>query len=560
MRGFFVERGVEIPMRDGTILRADVWYAGENPRPVVLFRTPYDKTSMNIEPLGPEDCVRHGFTAVVQDTRGRFTSDGHWQPMMWDLEGDDTFDTIEWTAGQAWCDGNVCMSGPSYLGIVQWLGAMRKPPHLRAIAPAMATSAELDVAATGGALRLSHIVGWLGFMIADWVQKAVAQGQQVDTAAITEFMVDPHEHLYTLPLTRILDVPDCPVTMRQVLSGVIEHTPQIRAAEVAVPTLSVTGWYDVFSGPTIALFKEMHDREPSAHRLIVGPWGHSATLNQSQGEINFGFAANGVYSRTPDHTLDFFSRHLTSTGPSEEASPVRYFMMMAGDWRTAESWPPPEAEPTHWFLRQNGVLDRTKAQGIEAPDTYTYDPNAPTPSRGGRLLPLGGHVPGPLDQRCIEERSDTRTFTTEVLDVPLEVAGQITMSLFAASTAVDTDFIVKISDIFPDGRSLVVCDGALRARYRNGFDDGRPLNPGVVEQYQIDLGHTAWRFAAGHQIRLLVASANFPHLDRNLNTGAPLGEGTEAQVAEQSIHHDAVRPSCIELPVLRSPHSQSECR
>ncbi|UGY94142.1 CocE/NonD family hydrolase [Streptomyces gobiensis] len=553
--GFVIDRDVEIPMRDGVVLRADVWRAPGELRPVILFRTPYDKSAMKLEPLSPERCVRHGYAAVVQDTRGRFASDGEWHTRMWETEGLDTYDTVEWVAGQEWCDGQVGMTGPSYLGIVQWLGAMRRPPHLKAIAPAMATSAEYDRQATGGALRLSHIVGWLGFMAVDWMQRQLAAGQVSDFSAIARFLKSPHEQLRLLPLERILDTPGCPVSMTEVLDGGLESAPHIRTQDTDLPTLSLTGWFDVFSSPTIALFGEVAEREPGRHQLIVGPWTHSAVLPQYQGELNFGLGAASEYAQTADELLAFFGTHLKGASSAgepagEPEAPVRYFMMGANEWRTARSWPPASASPQLWYLREGGRLAMDPPQDDEPADTYIYDPHDPAPSHGGRLLNLGELVGGPLNQRHLEERADTLVFTGPILDEPVETAGHITASLSFASSALDTDLVVKLTDVFPDGRSVLVCDGALRTRYREGFDAEKLLTPSVAESCTVDLGHTAWRFAAGHRIRLLVTSSNFPHLDRNLNTGRPVGKSTEAVLAQQSVFHDAARQSRLELPVL----------
>lgn len=546
--GFVVDSDVEIPMRDGTVLRADVWRVPGEPCPAILYRTPYDKTATRMDPLPPERCVRAGYAAVVQDTRGRFASDGEWDTGMWATEAMDSYDTVEWVAAQDWCDGAVGMSGVSYLGIVQWLGAMLKPPHLRAIAPAMTTSTAYDPQTTGGALRLSHLAGWLGFMAVDWMRRQAATGRRRGFSSVLRYLDSSREKLRELPLGRILDVPDSPLSLGAMVERGRAYGPVVRTADVTVPTLSLTGWFDIYHGPSIALHDELARREPGGHQLVIGPWSHSGTLPQYQGELNFGLSAAGEYGPVPERVLAFFDTHLK--GIERSADPVSYFMMGADEWRTARTWPPEESAAALWYLREGGRLALHPPQDEEPADTYDYDPHDPSPTHGGRVLALGELVGGPLNQRHLEERADTVVYTGPRLAVAQEVAGRVSVSLCFASTAPDTDIVVKLTDVFPDGRSILVCDGALRTRYREGFDSEKPLIPSVPERCTVDLGHTAWRFAAGHRLRLLITSSNFPHLDRNMNTGRRPGQDTEGVVARQSVFHDAARPSLLRLPVL----------
>lgn len=549
--GFVVDRDVEIPMRDRTLLRADVWRVPGEPRPAILYRTPYDKSALRMEPLSPDRCVRAGYAAVVQDTRGRFASGGEWDTGMWETEGFDTYDTVEWIAAQDWCDGGVGMSGVSYAGIVQWLGAMLRPPHLKAIAPAMTTSAAHDPLTTGGALRLSHLAGWLAFMSVDWMRRESERGRRRGLSAVLRYFKSPIGQLRQLPLWRVLEVPDTPLSLTGMVEKGTAYGPRIRTEDVGVPTLSLTGWFDIYHAPSIALFGELARRDPDRHQLLIGPWGHSGALPQYQGELNFGLAAAGEYGATPERVLAFFDAHLKDVrAGGQPADPVRYFMMGTNEWRTAPSWPPADSAASLWYLRERGRLAMDPPQDDEPADDYVYDPHDPSPTHGGRVLNLGELVGGPLNQRHLEDRADTLVYTGPLLDGPLEVAGHVTASLSFASSALDTDVIVKLTDVFPDGRSILICDGALRTRYREGFDSEKLLTPSVPETCPVDLGHTAWRFEPGHRLRLLVTSSNFPHLDRNLNTGRPTGQEAMGILARQSVHHDAARPSLLRLPVL----------
>ena len=566
-----IDRDTITPMRDGTRLRADIWRVDDGlARPTILYRTPYDKTTLNLDTLRPNQCVDAGFHVVVQDTRGRFASEGAWAAMMWDQERVDTYDTVEWIASQPWCDGNVGMVGTSYLGIVQWLGAAERPPHLRAIAPAMTTSGELDVQETGGAFRLDHIVSWLGFMAADWLAKQIASGVAVEPETIrliTEVVMDPTLPMRHLPLREIphFNVPGFPLDLTKLLSGEIDHAPSYDYGAIDVPSLSVGGWYDVFCRATVEGYRRMRedgggdDERRAQHQLIMGPWAHAGTLPMYQGELNFGITAAAAAAKISDKHLAFFATHLKNEGPAVAGPAVLYFLCQANQWRGASDWPPPESRPQTWYLHSQGTaatgagrLDLDAPAGDEPADEFTYDPADPVPTRGGRVLYLGRLVGGPFDQQHIEARLDVLTFTSDPLDNDLDVAGCVTLDLFASSSAPDTDFVAKLCDVHPDGRSVLVCDGSLRARFRDGSGQAPALEPGEATQFSIDLGHTAWRFKPGHKLRVSVTSSNFPHLDRNLNTGNALGVDAEGVVAHQRVLHSEKHPSRLVLPVLAS--------
>lgn len=555
-----IERDVAARMRDDVQLRADVWRPSDGqPRPAIVYRAPYDKGRLSgLDVFPPLRAVEGGYVAVLQDTRGRFASEGEWRPIMWEQEGLDSYDTVEWAATQEWCDGNVGMVGPSYLGMVQWLGAMRRPPHLRAIAPSMVTSVEHDRVATGGALRLDHIVSWLVMMSAEWLNRRVAEGRPPPPEAVEAIMRhlrSPDEAMWGLPLEDTLRIRDFPLSLADVLpDGPEEIRPRLRPEEIAVPTLSVSGWYDCFCGPTLALYRELVDLGAAEHELVMGPWAHLGTLLSVQGEVNFGLTGSASLSDLPGCHLRFFDKHLKTA--EETYPPVRYFLMGANEWRAADTWPPPGAVEQVWHLRGvaqgagGRLLSNNRPPGEEPPAEFVYDPADPVPSHGGRLLNLGGLVGGPLSQNHLESRLDLLTYTSEPLTEHVTLAGPVRLALWAESTAPDTDFTAKLLDVLPDGRAVVVADGSLRARYRQGLDREVPLTPGEPARLLIELGDTAVSLAPGHQIRLHISSSNFPHLDRNMNTGAAIGHDLESTAARQRLHHSARWPSSLSLTVL----------
>jgi putative CocE/NonD family hydrolase len=592
-----VTSDVEMPMRDGVVLRADVMRA-PGARPAVLFRTPYGKRAMSSEVLRPEHCFHGGFQTVVQDTRGRFASDGGWAALLWDQEALDTYDSVEWVAAQPWCDGRVVMAGTSYVGIVQLLGAMERPPHLRAIAPAMTTDQALDRRETGGMLRLEQVVTWLAYMAADWLGRAPERGEPLDPAALARVagvLHDPFAHVDRLALEQIdvFDLPGFPLRLADLLRSRRRVVPDFDYAQIAVPTLSTTGWYDVYCAATIRSFQALAAREPGRHRLIVGPWAHTGPLPGVVGEVHFGLAASAAAARTGDAHLAFFRDALAAApdAPLGDGTPaVRYFLMGADQWREAATWPPPGTAERAFHL--GGAPAAGGAAGLlsEAPPAeggtarFTYDPLDPCPTHGGRVLWLGRQAPGPLDQRPLLTRPDVLRYEGEPLAAPLDVTGPVRLQLAFGSSAPDTDLVAKLLDVRADGRLIPVAEGSLRLRERDRLrgDDGHagdegcagdgraggddapapppasdapapPLAPGEVVAVELDLGHTAHRFAAGHRVALLVTSSSFPALDRNPNTGALPGTDGAAVPAEQRIHHGHAHPSALLLTVAEAP-------
>jgi uncharacterized protein len=562
-----IDRNVDMPMRDGVILRGDIWRTDDDtPRPAILKRTPYNKdlASSDNDYFKATQAVERGYVYIEQDTRGRAASDGEWDVVMYDQEGIDTYDSVEWVAAQPWCDGNVGMTGGSYLGIVQWMGAVQRPPHLKAIAPAISTSAQLMQRENGGAEALNIVMSWLAYMSLDWLGREMAAGRPVDAAAMQQLMqlaIDATPALEYLPLKKIPYFAQAgfPLSIEDVLEDE-SHSGNFAFDDVPVPSYSIGGWFDIFAASQVEGFMRMRtagvEEVRDQHRLIMGPWIHASHLPDQQGEINFGFLGTGGYARLPEKHLDFFDRHLKGAGADLPA--VEYFLMGADEWRSSDAWPPSGAETTSLYLSSTGRANTSSGDGAlvaatpseQPPDEFDYDPASPVPTHGGKVC-LGRVVAGPLDQHRIESRSDVLCYTSEPLSEPLDVVGPVVLKLFASSSARDTDFVAKLVDVYPDGRSILIADGILRARFRNGFDTEVLLEPEAVEGYTISLGHTACRFRPGHRIRVNVTSSDFPRFDRNLNTGNAVGDDAEGVVAHQRVFHSSDRPSHLKLSVLR---------
>jgi putative CocE/NonD family hydrolase len=495
--------------------------------------------------IDPERAVAAGYALVCQDVRGQYGSDGEFATFL--TEGDDSYDTVEWAAAQPWCDGSVGMSGRSYGGAVQWLGATRRPPHLRAIFPVVTGSDYYEGwIYQGGAFQLGFNLFWARLMTEP------RSARKLD---------DLYRHLplRTVPIARdtgpgrsYLQWLDHPTDDWYWEALSINR----RYERVEVPAFNVAGWFDIFLGGTLENFVRLRreggsEAARTGTRLVVGPWAHGSTYG-SYPDHSFPRFAGADRVDLDELQLAFFDEHVRG-GPGGDGPPVRLFVMGDG-WRDEDDWPLARARPTPWYLRAGGLLS-PEGPGDEPPDSYVYDPSEPAPTVGGPTsLPAAMMKTnaGPLDRRRVEARDDVLVYTSEPLREALEATGPLELVLHAATDAPDTDWIASLCDVQPDGASLVLAEGVLRARFRQGFDEERPIEPGAPLEYRLDLVATGNVFAAGNRIRVTVTSSSFPRFDRNPNSGNPLGaDGPEnLRPARPTVFHDAARPSHVVLPVV----------
>lgn len=516
---------VESPMRDGVVLRGDLWRPARS-APVVIFRTPYGRRRISSDVLQPMDCVASGYAAFVQDTRGRFGSDGEWQPIMWGQEALDTHDTVEWAAAQPWCDGRVILAGTSYGGILSMLGAATRPPHLAGVAAAMVTTGRRDRAEMGGALRLDHLFGWMIYMAADWLARNPEYADADNTALLGSLLADPLAAMRALPpaANPLARLRGFPLDVEQLLTGVEGTLPEWLPEAIEVPVFVSTGWYDVYASSTIETFTAGVAANPKVpHRLVIGPWAHTGPLQHIQGEVNFGVRASAAAIDLPTRQLDFF-RLCAARTPVLPLRQVDYFLMGADEWMSADRWPPSGVVSRRFRLvcgagdgRAGGLVPEEVPAGEDGIDTYVYDPLSPVPSRGGRLLHLGRLAPGPIDlsRHCV--RGDTLYYLTGPLEQAVDVVGAVSMTVRVSLDRPDTDLFVRLVDRHPDGRILPVAEGNARLRFRDDLTSPHSLPPGETAAITVELGYTAQRFQIGHRLGVLVTSSNFPHVDRNLN-------------------------------------------
>ena len=568
-----VETNVVVPMRDGTKLYADVYRpAGGGSVPALLHRLPYGKHTPRYRALylDPVRALNRGYAVVIQDTRGRHMSEGDFYPYR--NEPEDGFDTVEWCAAQPWCDGNVGMFGISYHGATQWLAAGEAPPALKAIIPGVTSDDYYDSwTYLGGTFQLFWISGWASsFALSDtgnrWPSDALS--------TLREWSRDPHAKSRHLPLR---DMPAVRGVADYYYDWLAHPTyddywksfaPRERFHNTKVPALNLAGWFDGFLRGSIRCYEGMRENGGSElartqQHLLIGPWLHGPLPPAYSGQGFFGSGAAGDAIDLHGIELAWFDRWLKDEDNGVDSDPSTYiFVMGENAWRGEEAWPPPDARTASYFLRSGGKANTLNGDGglsLDPPaagepaDSYLYNPLDPAPTMGGAHL---AGVPsvfevGVQDQRPVEARADVLVYTSEPLERDTEVTGHVALSLWAVTSAPDTDWTAKLVDVHPDGLAANVCDGILKARYRDSLEEATPIEPDRAYRYRIDVGPTSMLFKKGHTIRLEVSSSNFPAYARNLNTGGPHDEESEPRPAVQTVLHDADHQSVLELPVVR---------
>jgi putative CocE/NonD family hydrolase len=554
-----VERGVPVAMRDGTVLRADVYRPRAGGRyPVLVERTPYD-VGLRLRGDGEYFAAR-GYVFAGQSVRGRYGSEGEARVMAddgWGLNRDG-YDTVEWAAAQPWSDGRVGVLGGSYAGYTRYALAPTRPPHLRAMYVRQGLLDPYgDFVVRGGAHQLYLVRFWLvgGWMLGP-LQHASAPARTAPARARLEKALEEiGSWCGRLPLASFPPAEGLADWYFEWLAHLEDgaywwdRDVDLRLNEIATPTVHLGGWFDPFLDATIRAFRGT--RAPG-QRLLIGPWTHWAPGVDTRlvGDLDFGPDAAVELNAVRQRWFDYWLKGIENG--AMDGPPVRVFLMGPNRWVDLDSWPPPRAVATPLYFREGngrdaGSLNTGRStfappDATERPDSFVYDPAEPVPSL------LTYPETGPRDHRPLE--GQMLTYTTDPLERGLTVMGPVKAVLHGLSSAPDTDWIVRLCDVWPDGRSLSVCDGILRARYRNSLEHPKLMQPGQLYAFEVDLWSTAQVFAAGHRIRVDVTSSDFPRYDRNMNTGGPIGTEIRGEVAVNTVFHDAGRASHVLLPVL----------
>ena len=560
-----VERGVAVTMRDGVVLRADVYHPDADGKfPVLLQRTPYNKAG-GLE-FGLKAAAR-GFVVINQDVRGRYTSEGEWYTFK--HEPDDGYDTVEWAAALPYSSGKVGMFGGSYVGATQMLTAIAHPPHLAGIFPVVtASNYHENWTYQGGAFEQWFNESWTSGLAQDTLNRQVTR----NTNAMHNIWKLPFSD-YPLFDTGAVAGTENPASLAPYFIDWLGHPSyddywkrisiEEHFSEINVPVYSVAAWYDIFLGGSLRNYAGIKvsggsDTARRGQRLLVEIGGHAGS-GRHIGEVDFGPAAEQV--DTDEVMLRWYDAILKGEkNGDEQEKPVKIFVMGKNVWREEDDWPLARAEKARYYLHSGGKSNSLRGDGAlstatpqaEPADHWVYDPADPVPTVGGPLCCDSPHLaPGPRDQRPVEARDDVLLYTTPAFKQDLEVTGPVTLELYAGSSAVDTDFTAKLVDVWPNGLAQNLTEGILRARYRNSQEKPEMMNPGEVYKLTVDLWATSNVFLAGHRLRLEVSSSNFPRFNRNTNTGEDPGRATRLIKATNTVYHDGEHPSALVLPVGR---------
>ena len=602
----YVFRSIRVVMRDGVHLVADIYYPGggkelpAGPVPVLVERTPYGRTIARFQGFG-RAAAKAGYAFVIQDVRGRGESEGRFH-MMTNVpdEGLDGIDTWQWVTSQPWCDGRLGTVGGSFSAANQQALALHRPQGLRAqVLRDAGTNYRQRMFRYHGAFNVGVTLPWA---IEHGLQSSEAKNDPRVHAALTEMRERSDQWVHDLPLRRGQSPLALSPVYEDVYFTMLEtaddlpywHNPTVRLegrwdeypTDVAV--LMVSGWFAHHANANFDKLRELGQRSKQPVKLIVGPWVHSPAMLEltHAGEAEFGQVAadEGPIDAV---WLAWLDRFVRAKGASADMGPaMRYFVMGLGDghktlegrifhggeWRSAARWPLPETLATPYFLHADGRLapDRPRI-GVPALN-YQYDPENPCPGIGASSLQSETFpafvLPGPRDQRCrpslaacrgsdrpLAERDDVLVFQTGPLVQACEVTGPLSVQLWVASSAPDTDFTAKLVDVYPpsvdypEGMALLLSEGILRMRYRDDRDQGELIEPGRPYAVTVEINPTSNVFKAGHRIRLDISSASFPEYDVNPNTGEPLGAHTHTVIATQTVFVDGLRASHIVLPL-----------
>ncbi len=538
-----------VAMRDGVRLATDVYLPeGTGPFPTILTRMPYGKTEPYCYmPVIAAYWVRKGYAAVVQDVRGKWASEGTFEPNLTSNEVPDGYDTIDWITRQSWSDGRVAMWGESYFGFTTYAGATSGHPALVCIAPGDISLDRYTATFRYGCLQLNTVGTWAISMTDQTYQDLsrldywhlplaeMANGAGVPSKYFDELINNP--------------APSSFWEAHSLLDGY---------DSIRIPVLHWGGWYDNYLGPTIADWRRMADNNVTAghQHLFIGPWDHEGTADRCH-RVGLLAVTKDTATARWDTFCAFFDQYLSGFDNSfGNDAAVRYFVMGADEWRSSASWPPADTKQTALYLSSDGKANTLsgdgrlafdRPRGSEPADHFTYDPADPVQDTLEiDCWSLSGQMG---DRRSVQERRDVLVYTTDVLADDLELTGPITAQIFFTSSAPDTDVTVALSDVAPDGSANLIQDGILRTRYRDGTATAEPLAPDQVYELTVDLWSTSYLVKSAHSLRVEISSSCFNRYDRNLNTGEPFGSGALPAKAQQTVFHDATRPSHILIPI-----------
>jgi hypothetical protein len=565
------QRGVMVPMRDGVNLATDLYLPdADGPFPVMLVRTPYKKEMGELQAMY---YARRGYAVAIQDCRGRFGSEGTWEPFI--HEPEDGYDTIQWLAKRPWSTGKVGMIGGSYVGWVQWWAASQRPPNLVTIIP--------NVAPPDPFYNIPYEYGVFFILGAIWWADILESEATADLSGVALSEIGEKKYHKLLRQLPVIDLDKAVLGKENPYwRKWIQHPTNDeywekasfldRLKNVNLPVFHQSGWFDGDGIGTKLNYLRMREHRHSNQKLVLGPWGHTAEPHRRVGDRDFGQTAIIDLQRDYLRWFDYWLKGVKN-GILDEPL-VSIFVMGTDEWRHGKTYPLPETRFEKWYLAGGGSANTSKGDGRltreapladSTPDRYTYDPGDPTPAPHFYEEPEDEDAENDKKERSVEEkkkqreafhekttqaRQDILVYVTEPLAEPLTFAGPMSATLFASTSGRDTDWFMRVMEVEPDGKIFVLAEGKIRARFRKSMSEPELLEPGKVYEYPIDLWQTGITIPKGNRLRVEVASAAFPLFSRNLNTGGHNETETDYVPAEQAVYHDAAHPSHILLPVL----------
>ncbi len=514
-----------IPMRDGKYLAADIYIpAGNIPRPTILIQTPYNKYWYRYNlPLNTGTNIdSSSYNFVIVDWRCFYGSSS--ACISSPNRGEDGYDIIDWIKNQTWSDGKIGTWGPSALGKVQYQTAREKHPnHICAVPLVAGPQFEYLEYFHGGVYRKAYV-------------------EQLDALG------------YGMS-TFLLNNPFYNTTWQWV------ENANWYPADIEIPFFMIGGWYDHNTDLMLDFFNAIQQLSPasSQHKLLMGPWVHGGTGaadvgSAQQGELYYYEAEN----KDDSLAIMFFNYYLLNENNGWDTNPpLMYFQMGENTWQSTQSWPPNTTNNYKLYLHQGGILDINIPQTQGLSSVFDYDPRNPSPTIGGSTLNQN-LLQGPYNQTdSVESRNDILIFTTDVLSQDIQLKGKPVAHLFVSSNRPDTDFAIRLTDVYPDGRSMILCETIRRMRFRNGYatTDTASMTQGQIYEIVIDLKNLGITFPAGHRIRIDITSSNYPRFDNNLNNGGDMYVAGDTLVATNTVYHNSNFASYIEFPFTDYPLS-----
>ena len=536
-----------VPMRDGVKLATDVWLPEGMPEgsevPVILGRTCYGRIANTVSELG---FVERGYAFVAQDVRGRDDSEGEWIPFV--NEADDGNDTLIWIAEQPWCNGDIGMIGGSYWGYTQWAAAASGNPGLKAIVSIVTAGTPFVDSFRPGGTILSFMMPWM-FMMSEQRMNGQLAGRD-----------DWYDVLKARPLSEIpqktlgKNIPFWDEFMKHQDQDVFWKRAdwKLCSHKIDVPALYISGWYDADAWGTPEAWEMNQKSGRQNQRLIYGPWAHAPNMNRDMGSLKF---SNDAIRYDMDLLfLRWFDRFLKGVPNGvEEEGPVEYYVLGANRWESSLKWPPEDVQSTNVYLHSNGNASSKGGQlgpvvpGTQPEDCYSSDPENPASYLGNEA---GADPFMPTNFNEVEQREDMLVYTSEPLLEPVLIAGHPRAIIYASSSARDTDWVVRLTEVDEEGNSIRLSDGIIRARYRKSYEQPELLVPGQIERYEFPMTKIAHQFKRGRRLRVHVTSGTLGYAFPNHNTGEDPATDTEFILAEQKVYHTSLYPSHVTLPIL----------